>query len=91
MAITRSNKFDAIVEELNDEEAVEHEKTERVLKRGTNRRKSETRKVLPTYIPQSLYEEFDAITRAYGISNNAAICQLIRDYVTAKRSILNEL
>lgn len=91
MAITRSNKFDAIVEELNGEESLEHEKTEKVLKRGAGRRKSEVRKVLPTYIPKSLYEEFDAITRAYGISNNAAICQLIRDYVTAKRSVLNEL
>ncbi len=49
---------------------------------------TEPRKTLPVYIPESLYEQFDEITTSYGISNNAAICQLIRDYVTEKKSVL---
>lgn len=90
MAIQRTNKFDAVVKELNEQESLEEEKsmkvTKSMVKRG--RKKAEERKVLPTYIPISLYEQFDAITTAYGISNNAAICQLIRDYVTEKKTIL---
>ena len=49
---------------------------------------TEPRKTLPVYIPESLYEQFDEITTSYGISNNAAICQLIRDYVTDKKGLL---
>lgn len=49
---------------------------------------TEPRKTLPVYIPESLYEQFDEITTSYGISNNAAICQLIRDYVTDKKGVL---
>ena len=49
---------------------------------------TEPRKTLPVYIPVSLYEQFDEITTSYGISNNAAICQLIRDYVTDKKGVL---
>lgn len=52
---------------------------------------TEKRKTLPVYIPMSLYEKFDKITTAYGMSNNAAICQLIRDYVSEKKDILEEL
>lgn len=51
----------------------------------------EKRKTLPVYIPESLYEQFDAITTAYGKSNNSAIVELIRDYVTEKKSVLNEI
>lgn len=49
---------------------------------------AEKRKTLPVYIPESLYEQFDAITTCYGVSNNAAICQMIRDYVMDKKSVL---
>ena len=49
---------------------------------------AEKRKTLPVYIPESLYQQFDEITTAYGISNNSAICQLIRDYVTEKKGVL---
>ena len=52
-------------------------------------RVAEPRKTLPVYIPESLYEKFDEITKSYGISNNAAICQLIRDYVTDKKNVLD--
>ena len=52
---------------------------------------TEPRKTLPVYIPEALYEQFDEITTSYGISNNAAICQLIRDYVTEKKGVLEEV
>lgn len=52
---------------------------------------TEPRKTLPVYIPESLYEQFDEITTSYGISNNAAICQLIRDYVTDKKGVLEDV
>ncbi len=52
---------------------------------------TEPRKTLPVYIPESLYQQFDAITTSYGISNNAAICQLIRDYVTEKKEVLDSV
>ena len=52
---------------------------------------TEKRKTLPVYIPESLYVQFDAITTAYGKSNNSAIVELIRDYVTEKKSILKEI
>lgn len=53
-------------------------------KNGRQRRikKVEDRKTLPVYIPESLYRKFDNYTTFNGISNNAAICQLIRAYVT---------
>ena len=105
---TRVNKFDNVVEELNQQEAESRVKSEKVVKniagKGTktkiitdkNGRKreikvTEKRKTLPIYIPETLYEQFDEITRTYGISNNAAICQLIRDYVTAKKGVLDEV
>ena len=52
---------------------------------------AEKRKTLPVYIPEKLYEQFDAITTAYGKSNNSAIVELIRDYVTQKKSVLDEV
>ena len=43
------------------------------------------------YIPETLYGQFDAINTAYGKSNNSAIVELIRDYVTEKKGVLNEV
>lgn len=51
----------------------------------------EKRKTLPVYIPESLYAQFDEITTLYGISNNAAICQLIREYVIKKKTVLDKI
>lgn len=52
---------------------------------------TEKRKTLPVYIPETMYEQFDAINTAYGKSNNSAIVELIRDYVTEKKGVLNEI
>lgn len=49
----------------------------------------EKRKTFPVYIPESLYSQFDEITTAYGISKNAAICQMVRDYVNDKKKIIS--
>lgn len=49
---------------------------------------AEPRKTLTVYIPERLYEQFDEITTMYGISNNAAICQLVRDYVMDKKDMI---
>lgn len=109
MAIRREkeNKFDSVVAELDEQEAMAQEKSEKVVKsiaggqqtkvvvdkNGRERvvKVTEKRKTLPVYIPESLYEQFDAITTAYGKSNNSAIVELIRDYVTEKKDILKEI
>ena len=109
MAIKREkeNKFDSVVAELDEQEAMAQEKSEKVVKaiaggqqtrvvvdkNGRERvvKVTEKRKALPVYIPESLYEQFDAITTAYGKSNNSAIVELIRDYVTEKKDILKEI
>ena len=107
MAIRKENKFDNAVAELNEQEAVAEEKSQKVMKSisGGNKTKTiidkngrertvkvaEKRKTLPVYIPEKLYEQFDAITTAYGKSNNSAIVELIRDYVTQKKSVLDEI
>lgn len=107
MAIRKENKFDTVVAELDEQEAVERKKSEKVIKTisGGNRTKTivdkngrsrtvkvtEKRKTMPVYIPETLYEQFDAITTAYGKSNNSAIVELIRDYVTEKKDILKEI
>ena len=108
MAIKRENKFDGAVAELNTQEELAREKSERVVKNIAGRggktkvivdkngrkrevRVTEPRKTLPVYIPESLYEQFDEITTSYGISNNAAICQMIRDYVIEKKGVLEAL
>ena len=107
MAIRKENKFDNAVAELNEQEAVAEEKSQKVMKNisGGNKTKTiidkngrertvkvaEKRKTLPLYIPEKLYEQFDAITTAYGKSNNSAIVELIRDYVTQKKSVLDEI
>lgn len=93
MAIRR-NKFDEAVEELNEQESEAMEKTNEVVKKiaGTrtrNRVQREKRKALPTYIPESLYNDFLAITIEYGISQNAGVCQAIREYVNANKAKLN--
>lgn len=101
------NKFDTAVAELDEQEALAKEKAEKVIKTisGGNKTKTivdkngrertvkvtERRKTLPVYIPETLYEQFDAITTAYGKSNNSAIVELIRDYVTEKKGVLNEV
>ena len=107
MAIRKENKFDNAVAELNEQEAIAEEKSQKVMKNisGGNKTKTivdkngrertvkvaEKRKTLPVYIPEKLYEQFDAITTAYGKSNNSAIVELIRDYVTQKKSVLDEI
>lgn len=95
----RSNKFDAIVAEMNEQAEEERDVSKSVVqsitgdssatkvvidKNGRQRRikRVEDRKTLPVYIPESLYRKFDKYTTFNGISNNAAICQLIRAYVT---------
>lgn len=107
MAIRKENKFDSVVAELDEQEAAERKKSEKVIKTisGGNKTKTivdkngrsrtvkvtEKRKTMPVYIPETLYEQFDAITTAYGKSNNSAIVELIRDYVTEKKDILKEI
>ena len=53
-------------------------------------RVAEKRKTLPVYIPESLFEQFNAITSIYGKSNNAAIVELIREYVAEEKDVLND-
>lgn len=107
MAIKKENKFDNAVAELNEQEAIANEKSQKVLKtisggsktkiivdkngRSRTVKVSEKRKTMPVYIPETLYEQFDAITTAYGKSNNSAIVELIRDYVTQKKNVLDEI
>ena len=107
MAIKKENKFDNAVAELNEQEAIAEEKSQKVMKNISSGNKTRTivdkngrertvkvaekRKTLPVYIPEKLYEQFDAITTAYGKSNNSAIVELIRDYVTQKKSVLDEV
>ena len=101
----KENKFDSAVAELNEQEEAAGEKAEKVIKsmtggvrtktivdkngRTRNVRVSEKRKTMPVYIPESLFEQFEAINTAYGKSNNSAIVELIRDYVTEKSTVLN--
>ena len=85
------NKFDGIIEQLNEQEQIENAKSKKVVQASagrTARRKKEVRKVLPTYIPMSMFKQFEQINAAYGISNNAAINMLIRDYISEKKGIL---
>lgn len=110
MAIKKAkeNKFDNVVADLNEKEAIAKEKSEKVVKAITGKRAmtkeihdkngrvrvvkvTEKRKTMPVYIPESMYEQFDAINTAYGKSNNSAIVELIRDYVTEKKGVLNEV
>lgn len=105
MAIRKENKFDSAVAELNLREAAEDQKTGKVIrnmsggktrtvidKNGRERtvRVAEKRKTLPVYIPESLFEQFNAITSIYGKSNNAAIVELIREYVAEEKDVLND-
>lgn len=116
MAIKRSsdkiNKYDAAIEELNKQESIAKQQTDKVIKKLVNNsvktrtidvkkqdgtiikreiKITEKRKTLPVYIPETMYEQFDAINTAYGKSNNSAIVELIRDYVIAKKSVLDEM
>lgn len=103
----KENKFDSAVAELNEQESAAEEKAGKVIRSMTGSGKTKTivdkngrtrnikvtekRKALPVYIPAALYEQFDAITTAYGKSNNSAIVELIRDYVTEKKNILKDI
>lgn len=103
----KENKFVDAVAELDEQEAIAKEKSEKVIKAISGGAKtktiidkngkarivkvSEKRKTMPVYIPETLYKQFDAITTAYGKSNNSAIVELIRDYVTEKKGVLNEI
>ena len=92
--IKKANKFDEAVDKLNSQEEQELNKSKQVVKAiaGRGRKKqTEARKILPTYIPVSMFEQFDEINRAYGISNNAAVNMLIRDYITSKKSVLDNI
>lgn len=109
MAINkRNNKFEDVVEELHQQDAVDQEKSGTVIKGITGEKQNtktivdkngrtrtvkvvEKRKTMPVYIPDSLYNQFEEITAAYGVSRNAAICQLIRDYVQDKKGVLDDL
>lgn len=44
-------------------------------------RVKEPRKSLPVYLPESLYAEFDQITSDRGVSKNAEINRMVREYV----------
>ena len=104
----KEKKFDNVVADLDEQEALAQEKSEKVVKAITGKgaktkeihdkngrvrvvKVTEKRKTMPVYIPETLYEQFDAITTAYGKSNNSAIVELIRDYVTEKKGVLNEI
>lgn len=88
--IKKINKFDEAVDKLNDQEEQELDKSRHVVEAITGRgRKKQERKVLPTYIPVSMFAQFDAINKIYGISNNAAVNMLIRDYIISKKSVLD--
>ncbi len=92
--IVKKNKFEDAINKLDYMEESEKEKSSKVVKKIVGKgekKKNEERKTLPTYIPLSLYEKFSAINEAYGISNNAAINILIRDYVSEKQGILDNL
>ena len=92
--IKKTNKFDEAVDKLNSQEEQELNRSKQVVKAiaGRGRKKqAEERKILPTYIPVSMYEQFDEINKAYGISNNAAVNMLIRDYITLKKGILDNI
>ena len=92
--IKKINKFDEAVDKLNSQEEQELSKSKQVIKTiaGHGRKKQvEERKILPTYIPVSMYKQFDEINKAYGISNNAAINMLIRDYITSKKGVLDNI
>ena len=63
------NKFDGVIEQLNEQEQLESAKSKKVVQAIAGR----------------LFEQINA---AYGISNNAAINMLIRDYISEKKGIL---
>ena len=104
----KENKFDSVVADLDEQEAIAQKKSEKVVKAITGSgaktkeihdkngrvrvvKVTEKRKSMSVYIPETLYGQFDAINTAYGKSNNSAIVELIRDYVTEKKGVLNEI
>ena len=91
--IKKQNKFDEAIEYLNNQEELENEKSKNVVKAitGKTKKTKEERKILPTYIPMTMYKQFNEINIAYGISNNAAINMLIRDYIIAKKGVIENI
>ena len=92
--IKKANKFDKAVERLNDQEELESVKSKKAVQAiaGYGRKKkTEEKKVMPVYIPMSMFKQFEEINTIYGISNNAAINMLIRDYITDKKGILDNI
>lgn len=89
MAIKR-NKFDDVVDELNNQEEEDLQKNNAVLTKiagtDTAHKKSkapkEKRKTMPIYVPESLYKDFKEVAAEYGMSLNACICQAMREYLT---------
>lgn len=90
------NKFEAVAEELNEHEE-QSNATRQVLTRLSGDGKSriitdktgrtrvvkvpEKRKSFPVYVPESLQERFAEKCEREGVSMNAAINRLIRDWV----------
>lgn len=94
MGDLRKNKFDDVVNQLDSLEQSELEKSQKVVKKITGKgvkKKAEEKKVLPTYIPVDVYEKFNAINQAFGISNNGAVNMLIRQYILEKQDILKNI
>ena len=89
--IKKQNKFDEAVEKVIEQEELQNKKSKQVVQAITGRGKKEERKILPTYIPMSMYQQFNEINTAYGISNNAAINMLIRDYIIAKKGVIDNI
>ena len=92
MAIRKENKFDNAVAELNEQETIAEEKSRKVMKTisGGNKTKTIIDKNGRERIVK-VAEKRKTFTTAYGKSNNSAIVELIRDYVTQKKSVLDEV
>ena len=88
MAIEKRNKFDEAISELNQQEANEKEKAKEVVKHIAGSGGQGGRKVLPTYIPYDLYDQFNEIASQLGLSKNAVICLLIRKFVASNKDLL---
>ena len=91
------NKFESVAAELNAVEAQQKSAARQVVTRLSSDGKSriitdktgrtrvvripEKRKSFPVYVPESLQEKFSEKCQSEGMSMNAAICRLIRQWV----------
>ena len=91
------NKFEAAATALKAEEETQSSRTRQVVSRLSSDGKSriitdktgrvrvvrvpEKRKSFPVYVPESLQEKFSEKCLAEGLSMNAAVNRLIRDWV----------